>query len=414
MLLLLLSAALAGAPQDTVSLTLEDAVRRALAVSPQVLAAEGAVRAPRGERAEEIWPFPSNPELEFGRARRDAPGGTTFDRGWVLTQEIEIAGQNFVRAGAAGKRVRAAEELIGDARRLTALEARDSYVTLVLAERRAALTDSAAAFAERLAAFARRQLEAGEINRLAYNAAVLEAARQRSVADRARADLEAAAADLARVLDLPPTSVPRTAPLPVLPSVRLDTIAVFAVARQRRPDLAAADLVARAASQDVTAARLGLVPNLLLGGVLGQEEGTDDLLGFSIGLSIPLFHRQQAATGVAQAEAATARAGYAATERSVLAEVRAAVERFRRAVQAEERFAGEVLQAATENVTLTDRAFAEGKVDITDVVVLRTAAVNAQLEYLTVRGDAYAAWFELAAALAVEPQDLTDLSGARQ
>lgn len=414
MLLLLLSVALPGAPQDTVTLTLDETVRRALAVSPLVLAADGAVQAPRGERAEDFWPFPSNPELEFGRVRRDAPGGTTFDLGWVLTQEIEIAGQNFVRAGAAGKRVRAAETLVDDARRLAALEAREAFVTLALAERRAALTDSAAAFAERLAAIARQQLDAGEINRLAYNAAVLEAARQRSVADRAQADLEAAAADLARVLDLPPTSVPRTAPLPALPSVRLDTIAVFAVARERRPDLVAADLMARAAGQDVTAARLGLVPNLLLGGVVGREEGTDDLLGFSIGLSIPLFHRQQATTGAAQAEAAAARAAYAATERRVLADVRAAVERFRRAVQAEERFADEVLQAASENVTLSDRAFAEGKVDITDVVVLRTAAVNAQLEYLAVRGDAYAAWFELAAALGLEPQALTDLSGVRQ
>ncbi|MFQ5551151.1 MAG: hypothetical protein ACE5FJ_07940, partial [Gemmatimonadales bacterium] len=62
MLPLLLSAALAGVPQDTVTLTLDETVNRALAVSPLVLAAEGAVRAPRGERAEDFWPFPSNPE----------------------------------------------------------------------------------------------------------------------------------------------------------------------------------------------------------------------------------------------------------------------------------------------------------------------------------------------------------------
>jgi outer membrane protein TolC len=414
MLSLLLGAALVGAPQDTVDVTLDDAVARALAVSPQVLAAEGAVRAPRGERAEDLWPFPSNPELEFASARRKTPGGTVFDREWVLSQEIEIAGQNFVRAGAAGKRVGAARNLVDDARRLAALEARNVYVTLVLAERRAALTDSAAVFAERLAAFARRQLDAGKMNLLAYNATLLEAARQRSVADRALAELAAATADLGRVLDLPRTSIPRTAPLPALPLAGLDTIGAYGVARQGRPDLAAADLVARAAGQDVTAARLGLVPNLLLGGVLGKEAETDDLLGFSIGLSVPLFHRQQGATGVAQAQAAAASAAYAATERRVLAEVRAAAERFRRAIVAEERFAGQVLRAATENVTLSDRAFAEGKVDITDVVVLRTAAVNAQLEYLAVRGDAYTAWFDLAAALGIEPEALTHLSGVRQ
>lgn len=53
MLLLLLSTALAGALQQTVTPTLEDAVRRAPSLSPG-LAAEGAVHAPRCERAEDF------------------------------------------------------------------------------------------------------------------------------------------------------------------------------------------------------------------------------------------------------------------------------------------------------------------------------------------------------------------------
>ena len=43
---------------------------------------------------------------------------------------------------------------------------------------------------------------------------------------------------------------------------------------------------------------------------------------------------------------------------------------------------------------------------VTDVVVLRTAAVAAQLEYLEVLAEAAEAWFELAAALNVSPTDL--------
>jgi outer membrane protein TolC len=68
-----------------------------------------------------------------------------------------------------------------------------------------------------------------------------------------------------------------------------------------------------------------------------------------------------------------------------------------------------VLRAATENVTLTERALAEGEVSVTDVVVLRSAAVAAQLEYLDVLGEATAAWFELAAALNTSPAELAEL-----
>lgn len=411
MLPLLFAAACLGTPQDTVTLSLNEAVDRALAVSPDVLAAEGAVQAPRGERAENVWPFPSNPELEYGRVRRTAPGRNSLDRGWTLTQEVEIAGQGFVRASAADKRIRAAEARTRDTRRIVSLEARKAFATLAIEERRAALTDSAAAFAERLGTFARRQLEAGETNRLVYNAAVLEAARQRSVADRTYADLIAARAELGRILALADTAVPRTLPLPELPATSLDSTDAVRVARLHRSDVAAAELERRAAGQEVTASRLGLVPNLVLGGELGREAGTDDLLGFSVSVRVPLFHRQQGPTGAAHARAAAARAIQSATERRMLAEVQASVERFRRAVEAEARFADEVLRAARDNVTLTDRAFTEGKVDITDVVVLRRAAVDAQLEYLTVRSDAYTAWFELAAAMGVEPEEIPDSNG---
>ena len=400
------------APQDTVVLTLAEATTRAVAMSPSIAASAGAVRAPRGLRAEAWWPFPENPTLEYGRVRRRTGSGTFYDRELALTQEIEIAGQWAWRRSAATALVRSAEARVDDARRLVALEARRAYAALAVAERRAALTDSAAAFAERLAEFARQQFEAGEVNRLEWNAAVLEAARLRSGAERARAEAAAAAADLARLLALPVDSTPRTAALLAIPALRWDSDSVLlSVARARRPDLRASEALRRSADRNVTAAKLSFIPNLAISAFDGREEGTDRLLGFAVGVKIPLFHRQQAGIGAAQAERAAARAELAATERAVQADVLAAGARFLRARAAERRFATDVLRAATENVTLTERALAEGEVSLTDVLVLRATAVNAQLEYLDVLQNASDAWFELAAALAVEPADLAALLG---
>jgi cobalt-zinc-cadmium efflux system outer membrane protein len=308
--------------------------------------------------------------------------------------------------------VRSAEERVDDARRIAALDARRPYVALAVAERAAALTDSAAAFAERLAEFARRQFEAGEVNRLEWNAAVLEAARAGSAAERARAAATAAAAELARLLALPRDSTPRTALLPAIPDLRWSSDSVLvSLARARRPDLRASDALRLSADRNVTAARLSFIPNLTVSAFNGREEGTDRLLDFALGVKIPLFHRRQADIGAAEAERAAARADVAATERGVQADVLAAGARFLRARAAERRFATEVLRAATENVTLTERALAEGEVSLTDVLVLRATAVSAQLEYLDVLRDASNAWFELAAALAAEPADLAALLG---
>jgi outer membrane protein TolC len=172
-----------------------------------------------------------------------------------------------------------------------------------------------------------------------------------------------------------------------------------------RPDRAAALLGAQATGRDVTAARLAIVPALELGATTEREEG-DNLAGIAIGFSVPLFRRRQADLGVARAAQAAARAEVDAVQRGIRAEVTASAERLRRARLAERRFAAQVLAAAADNVALSEVAFQEGKVGIASVVVLRTAAVAAQLEYLEVLGDAYESWFALAAAVGADPQDV--------
>jgi cobalt-zinc-cadmium efflux system outer membrane protein len=415
MLILLMSTAVLVGTQDTLVVSLDAAVQRALEVSPAVRAAEAAIAAPRGARAEAIWPFPVNPTLDFARVRRRSADGTSYDREFGIGGEIQIAGQGFIRAGAAGKRITAAEERVGNVVRTTALETRLAFMTLISAQRRKALVDSAAQFMDRLVRVARARLDAGEINGLDYNAALLQAARQRSAAERTRGDRIAAASDLARLMALPQDSVPRAATAPLLPAITLPPEEqLIGLALGRRPDYRAGLLERDAANQQVTAANLdGWIPALQLGAVAGREDGTDDLLGFSIGLAIPLFRRGQAERGLAVAERAAAEATLEATQRRIQAEIIAAVGRYERALAAERLFAEEVLEAARENVQLTERAFDEGKVGIADLIVLQSAAVEAQLEYVAVREEAYTGWFELAAALDTDPADVARIVGGQ-
>jgi outer membrane protein, heavy metal efflux system len=419
MLCLLLGVQLLVAPQDTLVLGVEEAVTRAIAVSPFVTAAAGAVAAPRGERAESRLPFPSNPSLEFERVSRTSisgVGNTVYDRGFALRQEIEIGGQGFVRASAAGMRIDAAERRVDNARRVVGLQARLAYVRLAIAQRRAAQVDTAAQFAERLADVARNRLNAGAINLIEYNTATLEAARQRSVAYRALADEASAAADLVRILALAPGTALQTAGLPSLPTEPAPSgIFLTGYALDERPDHLAALLTAEAGGRALTAARLdGWVPRLELGGVIGQEAEQDDLFGFTIGLNFPLFRRNQAATGIAQAERIASEAGAEGVRRSVRSEVEAALSQYEHARGAERLFVETVLRAAAENVTLSELSFDEGKIGIAEVIVLRTTAVATQLEYLEVLTDAYEGWYRLAAAVGIPPTRLNELTGGQQ
>ncbi|HQR16950.1 MAG TPA: TolC family protein [Gemmatimonadales bacterium] len=409
--LLLLATFQAPLEPDTLTLAMSEAVHRALAASPSIASAASDVTRTRGLRAETLFPFPSNPVAVYGRTTRTTPSTTTQDTDWLVSQEIEIGGQSFTRRAAMSAFLRASEARVEDAQRLTALEARQAYLALALAHRQEALIDTTAGFAERMAGFAKRQFEAGEINRLELNAAVLDAARTRSAAERARAVTETAAADLARLLSVPADTVVRTGPLPPLPRVAWDSAArdPISLARSRRPDLLAVEADVEGAGKALSAAQRAFIPNLTVAAVGGQESGTDDLLGLQFGLQVPLFYNGQAARGAAEADLAASRAARAATTREIQAELQGGLARLRRSTAAERHFAGAVVASAAENVALTERALVEGEVDLTDVIVLRRAALEAQLEYLAVLADAYSAWFEVSAALDVDPLELAPL-----
>ena len=348
--------------------------------------------------------------MGYTRTRRRSAGLTSHDDDWTISQEVEIAGQSFLRRGAASAFTRASLAAVEDSRRLAAFEARSAYVSLAVAEDRAVLADSAAAFVERLAGFARRQFDAGEMNRLELNAAALEGARVRSAADRIAAERQAARAELRRVLGIPADSSLRTLGLPPVPELSWPSDSVLlALARARRPDLLAALERYDGARRTATLVARALVPNLSLSISTGQEAGTDRLLGVGIGVSVPLFYRQQGAKGMAAAEVANAHAQVVARERSIVAELRTSAAAYSRSHAAERRFVKEVLGAAIENVALTEQALREGEVSLTDVILLRRTTVDAQLEYLDVLTTSYLAWFAFAASLGSEPDDLAAL-----
>ena len=414
--LVLLGTLQVSVPRDTniviVPVSLPEAIRRALAASPLVEAARGEIHRARGIRGENRWPLIGDPLLGLNRTRRTNISGTTYDRGWLVEQDVDIAGQWLFRRASGDALTRAAEAGVTDAERRVALETRRRFITLVVARRRASLADSAAAFADRLAAFARRQFDAGEMNRLEANAASLERGRTQSESSRRRSERIAAAQALAAWIGYRGDTLPEPVnpdPTPAIsPTPASDLVSI---ARDRRPDYRMTEHAFRSAELSRTAARLTWIPTLVVSVAGGEEAGSDRLRGVGIGLRIPLLARGQATRGAATADYANAHAALIQAERDLVSEVRSALAAYLLAYQAERRFQADVLTAAEENVSLTERALAEGEISLPEVLLLRRTALDAQLEYLEVFANSYNAWFDLAAALGVEPEAVPGILG---
>lgn len=379
--------ALSAGKRDTLALSLADMQRLVLRQNLGLLAdrqetaiARGGMRQARALRF--------NPDLALQSTGKRAASGGPFEL--TLTQEIEWAGQRGLRIGAADQRLSHAAAVVQNAGRLTLAEASVGFFRAVAAERRLAVTRDAFALNERLLAAVRIQLREGEISTLEANLAEIEFGRARGrvlAAQRAATSstlevkqLAGLGPDTPIVLSDSPSVV--AGELIISGTAGLQEDSLIAVALARRPDLAASDLATREAKTLVSLARREAFPNLRLGAAAERVQGEGGVrIGPAVGLSLPLFNRNQG--GVAQRRALEERAllDRRATELRVRTEVVNAARAYRAATEEAAVFESSVLRPAHENAELLETAFRAGKVSLPTLLLLRNQLLDAELGY---------------------------------
>ncbi|MGI9188673.1 MAG: TolC family protein, partial [Longimicrobiaceae bacterium] len=368
---------------DTLTLSLAEAQRLALAQNPAFLAERQETVIARGElRQARVYNF--NPQLSF-----DAPGaatnGSLGEYEASLSQEIEIGGQRGLRIRAAGFGVERAAASVRDAARQTVAEASEAFYTALIAQRRLRLADEVLALNERLLDAVRVQLREGEISALEGNLAEIEFGRARARVLAARRETSDATLELKRLTGIAPEQPVRLAeelPQPPPPAA-LDPDSLVALALARRPDLTARVAATRELQALTAAARRGRVPNLRIG-ALAERSVLDNepRLGIGVGFGIPLFDRNQGI--IAQRQA---RAEQAVLEgRAVELRIRTGVTRAYRAYVAASEEAAvleeSVLQPARANQALLETAYRAGKIDLPTLLLLRNQLLDAEIGYL--------------------------------
>ena len=249
--------------------------------------------------------------------------------------------------------------------------ARQSALTLALAQRDAA----------------RKRFAAGDAPRL-------DVVRADVAVARATADLETATAtDLnAREALLVETAtteanVATTAlgPLPPPRALLTNPVAAVALARRLRPEIASAELTIAAAQASIGAARASGFPSLTVG--TGYQGGTDSDVPIgsptvTASLSIPLSSGVHDRVTLEKAKAAEARAKAAAIERTITLDVAAAA----RTLAAAERSATastQARQSAAEELRATELGYRNGASSSLEVTSARATYAQAVVDELS-------------------------------
>lgn len=346
--------------------------------------------------------YPFNPELELEAADRRGPTASTTDRGVSLVQELELAGQRAKRRAVAGAELEISRTRLQRHRAELAAAVETAFAHAVAAREQARIAALDAQLAGQMVDTEVRRLEAGAGTQIDLNLARAAAGRAKSVLAGAEAESWTARAHLAELVGLDATEPPPVEG-DLLPEVfpgRMSAAAIRPLeemvqqALAQRPDLQALRRQVTAEERRLELARAEGRPNLRLQAFAAREEG-DDLTGAAVGISLPLFDRNQGGVAEATVERDRARAQVAAAEASVRREVATALVRYRAGLEAVAAFDDLVVSRIDESLDLLDRAFRSGKVGIPEVLLQRRELIEARRHHVEAAESAWRARIEL-------------------
>ncbi len=375
--LLLVTARSALSQQD---LSAEDAVRRAVASSPAVRAAQSRVDAAEAALRAARAPF--------GVMAEAAPGVGFTNSVAALSHRIDIGGRRSAAAAAAEGEVAIGRAGLDAARLQEAAEARTAYFDLVRARTVESGARESAKVVEQLRDLVRRRVEIGEAPAIQATRAEIEAARAQQDVLRAGGEARGLEAALNVRLGNPPETPLRVSDAFPPPETRT-AAQLSADAVRRRPEIAEAQGRIAARRGEVAVARAHGKPDLFaelatdIWSVDRRESWNSRNVGIQARLSFPLVDGGAIRNNVRRAEAGVREreAELAGLTRQITMEVERAHAEARAANEVVSNYQRTILPQTEDLLRATRIGFETGLSSFLEVLEMQRAARMTQAEY---------------------------------
>ena len=370
--LLTATSAWAGDPA-TADLTPDRAVALALTANAEVRAAEAALRAAEADRSASLLLL-RNPKVQAWAT----PDGSRVELS--ATQPLSLTGEGWHARAVARSSVRSAEAALGRARRVTAADVRLSYIDAVVAIEQARVAQEGTELAGRLRYAVGRRLEQGEASaldlrlaRLAEAQAVtrlLEARQAEAEALRELAELLATPVDATDLLLDPGATAPAVTSSPI---------------SDDRSDVVAAEHAVRVAQAELARQRAAVVPPVAVGLGIQVEDGAT-FIGPRIGVTVPLFDRNQRGTKGAKGDGEVAESQLASVRARAETEQRTGRLRADEAERLAAVVGSDAMEEATAALVSVESGFLTGEIDLPTAVLLQAQILDGEAAIVSLRG----------------------------
>lgn len=359
-------------------LTLERAVRTALAQHPELLSARQQIQAATGRSVQaRLWP---NPELEL--SAQDVPingGGLSQSKNMIgLAQTVPFPGKKLldVRIGRKGITI-AESETLGRELELVR-DVKMAFYRALAAERKVDAAEGLLTLNHSLADAARKHVAAGDATEQEQLRAEIESERASVEVTTAQRDLVEARKTLATLLGRP------REPLGLLEGTLRETVELPVLANlpAAHPKLRAALANRERADLEWRRARLEPLPDVTLGVAAGRDEAANErLMEFRVTLPLPLFDRTQGRQRETRALAEIAKLELTSTEQKLVEQLDNTVARLRAARDQVDAYRTRILPKAEEALRLVRAGFDAGKFAFLDMADTQRTVAESRLAY---------------------------------
>ncbi len=386
-----------GVPRVTLAEALEAFAENSPAL--RIARAEAAGIAGRARQSRSY----ANPAFSFLREDLSRSGEDYWETTAGLMQRIEWPGRTTARSVAARHAITGAgARFRADSLQLV-FAVREAYVRAWLAEEAERTIGQAAEIIYVVTRAAEQRLEAGDIS--GYETRRLRLGRIQAERDEGDAELRARAARrLLASLVLPEVSVHELGPADAIIGVPPATSSGSALdALSRRPDLEAAARELDAARAQHRVANLEWVPNPALS--LAYKEHADGFKGATLGVDLPLpiFNRAGGAREEAAARESAATSSLDLLRRQAELDLVDASDRYSVARERLEVTGDGIMTEAEVLLSAARVAYDEGEMTLVEFLDATGAFRDARLSALTLRAEAWIAWYNLLRAMGGAP-----------
>jgi cobalt-zinc-cadmium efflux system outer membrane protein len=374
----------------------------AAAQAPDVRVARTRVLEARGRLAGARVFATENPTIEGVTGESDEISESTeLD----LTVPLGFGLRRLYRVREARADLEREKHLETDSRRLAVGAALGAYYRVLHAEQRLSIARDRSRLADELVQVATDRMQAGDAARLDVIVAEVEASRGKSEVLAEERNVAVARALLATALGF--SSGEELEVAGDLGDRSLFDRHVDSASPDERADILALKSDVEATSAAVSLARAELIPELAFR-MNYEKSGGEEIVRPGAALSIPLFNWGQGARGEAQARRERARAELEIGRASARAEAEGARAAYQRMAASAREIEDVALPRAREIEELVSESYAAGKIDLPQLLVVRSNALETRREHADRLLEAAFTGIDLAVAVGSLPEQSAD------